>query len=166
MFQCNARTIPAAFLGESEQPLYGGTKLPPPPPTTCVGGFRVSITPTLMPTVLRHMDMGSLTCAQIWVRARIHPKGGGGGGGGVRHKEVVDSEGHKSGMRPCPARGSNPGSSDGNSDALTTDLRPPWSRPSPPSPKRFHYERLVMKKGRVFTNFMLREQIKTHKRLK
>ena len=48
--------------------------------------------------------------------------------GGVRHKRVctrVDSEGQKSRSSPCPARGSNPGSSDLNSDALTTELRHP-----------------------------------------
>ena len=31
--------------------------------------FRVSIPPAARPTLLRRMDMGSLTCAQIWVRA-------------------------------------------------------------------------------------------------
>ena len=47
---------------------------------------------------------------------------------GVRYKHVctrVDSEGHKNCELPFPARGSNPGSSDLNSDSLTTELRPP-----------------------------------------
>ena len=47
---------------------------------------------------------------------------------GVRHKQVrarVDSEGKKNCASPCPAGGSNPGSADLNSDALTaTELRP------------------------------------------
>ena len=47
--------------------------------------------------------------------------------GPVRHKQVctrVDLEGQKKCPSPCPARGSNPGSSDLNSDALTTGLLP------------------------------------------
>ena len=45
--------------------------------------------------------------------------------GWVRHQQVctrVDSEGRKNCCSSCPARGSNPGSSDSNSDALTTEL--------------------------------------------
>ena len=56
---------------ESEQPYPD----PPPPPPPCVQCFRVSIPPAVRPTLLRQMDMGSLTCAQIWVRA-VHTKGG------------------------------------------------------------------------------------------
>ena len=65
--------------------------------------------------LLRQLDMGSLTCTRS----------------GVRHKQVcarVDSEGQKHcpSPGPCPARGSNPGSSDLNSYAVTTEvLRPP-----------------------------------------
>ena len=47
---------------------------------------------------------------------------------GVRQKQIctsVDSEGLKHCPSPWPARGSNPGSSDLNSDALTTEPRPP-----------------------------------------
>ena len=40
----------------------------------CVQSFRVSIPPTVRPTLLQRIDMGSLTCAQIWVRA-VHTKG-------------------------------------------------------------------------------------------
>ena len=46
---------------------------------------------------------------------------------GVRHNQVctrVDSEGQKKCLSPSPARGSNPGSSDLNSDSLSTELRP------------------------------------------
>ena len=47
---------------------------------------------------------------------------------GVRHTHVctsVYSEGQKNCRSPCPARGSNPGSLDFKSDALTTELRSP-----------------------------------------
>ena len=67
--------------------------------------------------------MGSLTCAQIWVRAVVYEVG-------VRHKQVctkVDSEGQKNCPSPSPTRGSNPGFSDLNSDALTIELRLPFS---------------------------------------
>ena len=66
--------------------------------------------------------MGSLTRAQIWVLAVYTRRG-------VRHKQVctrVDSEEQKNGLSPCPTRGSNPGSSDSNSNAETTELRPPF----------------------------------------
>ena len=52
--------------GESEQPLYGATQLFFPP---SVQSFRVSIPPGVRPTLLRQMDMGSLTCVQMWVLA-------------------------------------------------------------------------------------------------
>ena len=40
----------------------------------CVQCFRVSIPRFVRPTLLRQMNMASLTCAQIWVRA-VHTKG-------------------------------------------------------------------------------------------
>ena len=42
---------------------------------SCMQCFRVSIPLTVRPTLLRQMDMGSLTWAQIWVLA-AHTKGG------------------------------------------------------------------------------------------
>ena len=48
---------------------------------------------------------------------------------GARQKQVctrVDSEEHKNCCSPCPARGSNPGSSGLKSDSLATELRHPW----------------------------------------
>ena len=36
----------------------------------------VTIPPTVRITLFRQMDTGSLTCAQIWVRAVLHTKGG------------------------------------------------------------------------------------------
>ena len=41
-----------------------------------------------------------------------------------RSLHKVDSEGEKNSCSPCPARGSNPGSSELNSDSLTTELCP------------------------------------------
>ena len=51
------------YLGESEQPKYGATQLPPPPPPPppCVRCFHVSIPPAVRPTLIRQTDMGSLT---------------------------------------------------------------------------------------------------------
>ena len=55
----------------------------------------------------------------------VHTKEG--GGGGVRHKVCTsgDQEGQTNATSHFPARGSNPGSSDLNSDSLTTELRLP-----------------------------------------
>ena len=47
----------------------------------------VIIPPAVRPTLLQHMDLGSLTCARIWVRA-IHAKGG-------QALTRVESEGQK-----------------------------------------------------------------------
>ena len=44
-------------------------------PFCCVQRFRVFIRPVMRPTLLWQMDMGSLTCARIWVRA-VHTKAG------------------------------------------------------------------------------------------
>ena len=66
MSQCNAREVRDTFPGESEQPRYGVTHLFFSSPVQC---FRVSIPPTVKPTLLRQIDIESLTCAQIWVRA-------------------------------------------------------------------------------------------------
>ena len=55
------------------------------------------------PTLLSQMNMGSLTCAQIWVHA-IHTRG-------VWHKQVctrVDSEGQKNCSSPFPRHGIEP----------------------------------------------------------
>ena len=43
--------------------------------SSCVQCFRVFIPPAVRPTLLRQMDMGSLTCAHIRVRA-VHTKRG------------------------------------------------------------------------------------------
>ena len=93
--------------------------------SSCVQCFHVSILPAVTPTLLlRQMDMGSLTCAEEKCAkfASVPPytrrK--------VRHKQGcirVDSEGQKNCFSSCPARGSNLGFSDLNSDSLTTELR-------------------------------------------
>ena len=41
---------------------------------SCVQCFRVSVPQAVRPTLLRQMNMGSLTCAQMCVRA-VHTKG-------------------------------------------------------------------------------------------
>ena len=58
--------------------------------SSCMRCFRVSIPPAARPTLLRQMDMGSLTCVHIWVRVVYTYDGG-----SCRHKQVftrVDSE--------------------------------------------------------------------------
>ena len=42
---------------------------------SCVQCFRLSIPSAVRPTLLRQMDMGSLTGAQMWERA-VHTQGG------------------------------------------------------------------------------------------
>ena len=91
--------------------------------SSCVQCFCVSIPLVVRPTILQHMVMGSVFLrAQKFGSVPYTQRG-------VRHKQVctrVDSERRrpKTCPSPCPARGSNPGSSDLNSDALTTELRP------------------------------------------
>ena len=70
------------------------------------------------------MDMGSITCAQIWVRMPYTRRGG--GGGGARHKPVctrVDWEGQKHWMVPCPRQGIEPRVL--GFEFRRTNLRPP-----------------------------------------
>ena len=83
----------AAFPWETEQPQYDVTQRFVLLPVFC---FRVSIPPAVRLSPLRQMDMGSLTCAQIWMRAK-HKKGRGGWVVVVKHRQVctrVDSETH------------------------------------------------------------------------
>ena len=65
------------------------------------------------------MDMGSLTCEPLWLRV-VHTKGT---QAQTSLLNMVDSDGQKK-MHPTlhTARGSNPGSSDLNSDVLCTEL--------------------------------------------
>ena len=57
---------------------------------SCTLYFRVSIPPAAKPTPFQQMDIGSLTCAKMWVRA-VDTKGG-----QAQHVCTrVDSEGHK-----------------------------------------------------------------------
>ena len=112
---------------------------PPPPPSSTplplmqkmtlfsgVQCFHVSTPPAVRPTILRQMDMGSLTCAQMWAVPYTRRR--------VRHKQVCTTQestrrGRTTVRHPAPAKGSNPGCTDLNSDSLTTEPRPP----SPPS---------------------------------
>ena len=69
----------------------------------CVQYFLVSTPPAVQPSLLRRMDVGSLTCAQMLVRVE-HTKG-------VRHKQDctrVDSEGQTN-CRTLPRQGIEPG---------------------------------------------------------
>ena len=65
--------------------------------------------------------MGSLTCAHIWLRADVHTKWG--QAQTSLHKSWLGGEGQKNCPLSCASRGSNPRSSDLNSDCLTTGPR-------------------------------------------
>ena len=71
----------------------------------CVQCFRVSIWPALRRTLLRLMDMGSLTCAQIWVRV-IHTNAkwreGGGGSGTNKSAQELTRRDRKTVCHPAP----------------------------------------------------------------
>ena len=106
--------------------------------------------------LLQQMDMGYFTCAQICVRAgRTHEEGSdtnnylllaystvnrsGSSPQGFQIQTSVytrvDSDGQENYSAPCSptTRGLDPaGSSDLNSDSLTTELRRPAPRPPPP----------------------------------
>ena len=76
------------------------------------------------------MDMGSLTCAQLWVCA-VHTNGGGGGGGGGRARtnksaqKLTRRETDKLSLTlPQLGDRTHAGSSGLNSDTLTTEPRP------------------------------------------
>ena len=94
----------------------------PPPPPLCAAlrCFCVSIPLAVRPTPLQQMCMGSLTCAHIWM-CGVDAEGGQAQSSLLTR---VDSEGRKHYCSPCPARGSNPGSLNFNSDSLTTELCP------------------------------------------
>ena len=82
----------------------------------------VSIPPAVRPTLLRQMDRGSLTCAQIWVRAITHEAGS-------MYKQVctrVNSEGQKKMSLTLPSQGIEARVFEFISfDAGTIELRPP-----------------------------------------
>ena len=84
--------------------------------------FRVSIPPAVRPSLLRQMDVGSVTCAQIRVRA-VHTMWGGQAQSNKSAKELTRRDRKKCSSSPCPARGWNPGSSYFDS-LTTTELRP------------------------------------------
>ena len=75
MSQCNARNIRAAFKGKASSHSKALPSLSPVCSISCVH------TTYSRPTLLRQLNIGSLTCAQIWVRAvQIKREGGGGAG--------------------------------------------------------------------------------------
>ena len=61
--------------------------------------------------------MGSLTCAQLWVRA-VHTNGGSG-------TNKLTRRDRKTVVHLVPPRGWNLASADFSSESLTTELRPP-----------------------------------------
>ena len=82
--------------------------------------FRVSISPVVRPTLLRQIDMGSLTCAQMWVCA-VDTKWGGRGSSTNKTRRDRTTVPHSapSGHRTQGLRIWI------NSNALTTEQRPP-----------------------------------------
>ena len=91
-----------------------------PPPPLCLHFHTTGC--GVRPTLLRQIDVGSLTCAQLWVRA-VHVKVG--SGTNKSAQELTRLRGvEKKCPSPCPTRGSNPGSSDLNSKALNAELHP------------------------------------------
>ena len=112
---------------------------PPHPPTPFVLCFRVAIPLDVRPTLLRQMDMRSLTCAQVWMRT-VHPKGGQAQTslhkswlGGTQTKLCLTLQCH---VRQAGDR--TQGLRIQNSDALTTELRHPlcWRVPDKTLPKK------------------------------
>ena len=83
--------------------------------------FCVAIPGAVRPTVLQQTYVGSLTCEYIWVGA-VRMKGE---SATKKFAQELTWRDRKTARYPAPTRGSNPGSSDLNSDALTTELRPP-----------------------------------------
>ena len=65
-------------------------------------------------TACRFVKQISRKCADCFGPVRIE-----------RHKQELTRRDRKNCSSPCPAKGSNPGSSDLNSDSLTTEPRPP-----------------------------------------
>ena len=78
MSRCNARKIRAAFPGKSEQPWHDATQLLVACYLCAISCFHTTGCDAA-PTLLRQMNMGSLACAQLWVRA-VHLEVGGVGG--------------------------------------------------------------------------------------
>ena len=76
----------------------------------------------MRPTPLRQLDMRSLTCAYnfgcvAYTRREV--------GHEEKSTQELTQRDRKHCFSPCPSRESNPGPSDFNSDAVTTELRPP-----------------------------------------
>ena len=86
----------------------------------CMQRFRFSIPRAMRPTLLT-TDGHGIFNVRTYLVCAVRTMGGGGG-----HEQVctrVDTEGHGNCLSPCPAKGSNPGSSVLNSDCLTTEPR-------------------------------------------
>ena len=91
--------------------------------SVCSIFFSVTIPPAVRPTLLRQMDMGSITCAHNLGACRAHERE-------VMHKQVctkrVGSERQKKmSLTIAPGTDSKPGSCGVNADALVTERRLP-----------------------------------------
>ena len=96
-------------LGKASSHSTALLSFPPPPPSTlCAICFRVSIPPG---------------CEAYSFMSRTHK-----GGSGTNKSAQEQTRRDRKTVSPCPARGSNPGSTDLNSDALTTELHPHHSK--------------------------------------
>ena len=111
--QCNAREIRTVFFRGKR----GAIVRRHPAFCSLCAMCRVFIPAAVRPTLLRQMDMGSLTCAYRWVRTVR-------GSGTNKSAHELTQRDRNNYFSPCPATGSNPGSSDLNSDSLTIDLPP------------------------------------------
>ena len=87
--------------------------------------FRFSRPPAVSPALLRHVDMGSLTCAHVWVRA-VHTKRGEGRGSATnKSAQELTRRDRKTIFHPGPSGNQTQGFGYYHSDALTTELRLP-----------------------------------------
>ena len=115
--------------------------------------FHVTIPPAVRPALLRQMDMGSLTCAQIWMHA-IHMKGG--------HAQAsvhnsLDSEWQKNCPSPSPAREPNPGSSDRKDRKTKTEGK--WDVSNP---KTHHFSWIGTSQRQRCKSYRLRSSGRLH----
>ena len=123
--QCNAREISGCFPRGKRSAVArrypASLALSPPPPSLCVQCFRVFTPPAVRPSPLRQIDMGSLTCAQTWVRALhiyIYTRKGG-QGTNKSAQELARRDRKKPVHHPAPPGDRTQGSSDVNPDSLS-----------------------------------------------
>ena len=99
-------------------PGKAGSQGPPPPPVCSV--FVFSYHRGCEDYSFTRDGYGIFNMLTNWDVCCTHK----GGSDTNKSAQELTQEGQKNGPSPCPTRGSNPGSLDLNSDALTTELRP------------------------------------------